>query len=99
MIQQKTGGNLAEVLSNLSKVIRDRFRMFPKIRAVSSEGRLSAVIIGAMPLVVFGIVNLISPTYFGDVLDDPWFYPAIGVGVVLMLLGQIVILKLVNFRF
>jgi tight adherence protein B len=98
-IQHGTGGNLAEVLSNLSKVIRDRFRMFAKIRAVSSEGRLSAVIIGAMPLVVFGIVNLISPTYFGDVLDDPWFYPAIGVGVVLMLLGQIVILKLVNFRF
>lgn len=98
-IQHGTGGNLAEVLANLSKVIRDRFRMFAKIRAVSSEGRLSAVVISAMPLVVFAIVNLLSPDYFSGVLDDPWFYPAIGIGVALMLVGQIIIWKMVNFRF
>jgi tight adherence protein B len=98
-IQHGTGGNLAEVLSNLAKVIRDRFRMFAKIRAVSAEGRLSAVIISAMPVVVFAVVNLISPNYFGEVLTDPWFLPMMAVGTALLLLGQIIIWKMVNFRF
>ena len=98
-IQHGTGGNLAEVLSNLSKVIRDRFRMFAKIRAVSAEGRLSAIVISAMPVVVFAVVNLISPSYFGEVLGDPWFMPMMAVGVALLLLGQVIIWKMVNFRF
>lgn len=98
-IQHGTGGNLAEVLSNLAIVIRDRFRMFAKIRAVSAEGRLSAIIVGGMPLVVFAIVNLINPKYFGEVVGDPWFVPMIGFGVVLLLIGQAIIWKMVNFRF
>ena len=98
-IQHGTGGNLAEVLSNLSKVIRDRFRMFAKIRAVSAEGRLSAVIIGAMPLVVFAVVNIISPKYFGEVAGDPWFWPLMSIGGMLLLVGQLIIWKIVNFRF
>jgi tight adherence protein B len=73
--------------------------MFAKIRAVSAEGRMSAIVISAMPLVVFAIVNLISPNYFGEVLTDPWFLPMMGVGTALLLLGQIIIWKMVNFRF
>ena len=98
-IQRGTGGNLAEVLANLSKVIRDRFRMFGKIHAVSSEGRLSAVIIGVMPLIVFAVVNLINPNYFGEVLHDPWFPMPIMIGAALLVIGEVIIWKLVNFRF
>jgi tight adherence protein B len=98
-IQHGTGGNLAEVLSNLAKVIRDRFRMFAKIRAVSAEGRLSGVIISIMPVAVVAVVTLINPKYFGSVLNDPMFWPPIIVGIALLLVGQVIIWRLVNFKF
>lgn len=98
-IQHGTGGNLAEVLSNLTKVIRDRFRMFSKIRAVSAEGRLSGVFIGLMPIVVFVALSLLNPDYFAEVYPDPLFMPLMGIAFVLLVLGQAVIWKMVNFRF
>lgn len=98
-IQHGTGGNLAEVLSNLTKVIRDRFRMFAKVRAVSAEGRLSAVVISAMPFVVVAVVSLLNPSYFGEVVNDPWFWPPIGCGLLLQFMGMLIIWKMVNFRF
>lgn len=98
-IQHGTGGNLAEVLSNLSSVIRDRFRMFAKIRAVSAEGRLSAIIVGLMPLVVFALINFLNPKYFGEVSGDPLFFTLIGSGFALLLIGEAIIWKMVNFRF
>jgi tight adherence protein B len=98
-IQHGTGGNLAEVLSNLTKVIRDRFRMFAKVRAVSAEGRLSAIVISAMPFVVVAIVSVLNPRYFGEVINDPWFWPPIGCGLLLQFMGMLIIWKMVNFRF
>ena len=56
-------------------------------------------VISAMPVVVFAVVNIISPSYFGEVLGDPWFMPMMAVGVALLLLGQVIIWKMVNFRF
>lgn len=98
-IQHGTGGNLAEVLSNLSAVIRDRFRMVAKVRSVSAEGRLSAVVIALLPVVVFAIVNFLSPSYFGDVIDDPYFWPPVIFGIILLIIGIFMIWKMVNFRF
>jgi tight adherence protein B len=98
-IQHGTGGNLAEVLSNLSMVIRDRFRMLAKVRSVSAEGRLSAVVISLLPAVVVAIVNVLSPSYFSDVINDPYFWPPIIVGITLLLIGVFIIWKMVNFRF
>jgi tight adherence protein B len=98
-IQHGTGGNLAEVLSNLSKVIRDRFRMFAKIRAVSAEGRLSGIFIGLMPLIVFGAVSFLNPGYFAEVYPDPLFLPLMAIAGGLLVLGQAIIWKMVNFKF
>lgn len=98
-IQYGTGGNLAEVLSNLSTVIRDRFRMFAKIRTASAEGRLSAFIISLMPVFVMGVVNILNPKYFGDVYHDSLFWPLMGLAAFLLLSGITVIWKMVNFRF
>ena len=98
-IQHGTGGNIAEVLSNLTKVIRDRFRMFAKVRAVSAEGRLSALLISLMPLAVVAVVSVLNPRYFGEVINDPWFWPPIGVGLLLQFVGVLIIWKMVNFRF
>ena len=64
-IQAKTGGNLTEILGNLSRVLRERQKLRLKIRALSAEGRVSAWIISFFPLVMFGILLLVSPSYYG----------------------------------
>ena len=97
-IQHDTGGNLAEVLHGLSTVIRARFRMFKKIRALSAEGRLSAKILSALPVVFGGLIFLSKPDFYLKVTDDPLFLPFMGVAIVLELLGIYIMYKLVNFR-
>jgi len=98
-IQHETGGNLAEVLANLSRVIRDRFRMFQKIKALSAEGRLSAWIISILPFFVAVIIHLINPGYFGKYLSDPTFHKLMIAGLFGIILGAITMFKMVNFRF
>ena len=97
-IQHQTGGNLAEVFSNLAAVIRDRHNMFRKVRAVSAEGRISAWVIGLMPFFVIAVVNLIAPEFFRDVSTDPLFIPLFVVAGVLLMFGEIIIYRMVNFR-
>jgi tight adherence protein B len=62
-VQQETGGNLAEILKNLSSVIRGRKRLFQKIRAMTSEGRATLFILGGLPVLVFAALNIVSPEY------------------------------------
>lgn len=97
-IQHETGGNLAEILAGLSTVIRDRFRMFKKIRALSAEGRISAVILSALPFMVGANLLISKPNYYLDVLDDPLFLPGIGIVAVLMSVGIYIMYRMVNFR-
>jgi tight adherence protein B len=92
------GGNLAEVLGKLSQIIRDRYQMFAKIRAVTAEGRSSAVLIGCLPMVFAGLMVILRPDFFAEVIDDPLFWPMVVGGVALMICGQIWIYKLVNFK-
>jgi tight adherence protein B len=98
-IQAGTGGNLAQVLEALAKVIRGRFAMMRKIKALSAEGRLTAVIVSAVPLIIFVALNLLSPTYYGDVADDPLYMPFLATGAVLTVLNAIVLRRLVRFHF
>lgn len=98
-IQHETGGNLAEVLSNLSRVIRDRFRMFQKIKALSAEGRLSAWVISILPFFVAAVVHVINPTYFGQYLGDATFLKMMAGGLFGIMLGAVTMFKMVNFRF
>jgi tight adherence protein B len=97
-IQYMVGGNLAEVLGKLSQIIRDRYQMFAKIRAVTAEGRSSAVLIGCLPMVFAGLMVILRPDFFAEVIDDPLFWPMVAGGVALMICGQIWIYKLVNFK-
>lgn len=97
-IQHYTGGNLAEVLSNLAKVIRDRLYMVKKVRAVSAEGRMSALVVGILPFGVTAFIMLVRPEFFRDVSADPLFVPMIAGGFVLLVLGQFWIWRIVNFR-
>lgn len=97
-IQHETGGNLAEVLRNLSTVIRDRFRMFKKIKALSSEGRLSAVVLSFLPFAVGALIFTGNPDFYLRVLDDPLFLPLMGAALGLMLAGIYIMYRMVNFR-
>lgn len=97
-IQHETGGNLAEVLHGLSTVIRARFRMFKKIRALSAEGRMSAKILAVMPFGFAALTFANKPAYYIRAADDPLFWPLVGVALALELIGVYIMYKLVNFR-
>lgn len=98
MIQMQVGGNLAEVLNGLSRVIRERATMRAKIRALSAEGRFSAGLLSVLPFILVGLINVIRPTYYSAVSADPFFWPILGVGFTLMVIGIIVMYRMVNFR-
>ncbi|HJR20550.1 MAG TPA: type II secretion system F family protein [Dongiaceae bacterium] len=98
MIQMQVGGNLAEVLNSLSRVIRERATMRAKIRALSAEGRFSAGLLSVLPFLLIGIINLLRPTYYSAVVDDPFFWPILGTGFALMVIGIFVMYRMVNFR-
>jgi tight adherence protein B len=70
ILQRETGGNLSEILNNLSEVIRKRYMMKMKIRAMTSEARASSIIIGVLPFIVSLAVMVISPGYLNPLIDD-----------------------------
>jgi len=98
-IQHQTGGNLAEILSRLSRMLRSRSKLRLKIRALSSEGRLSAVVLSLTPFILFALITLISPDYFFGIKDHPIAVPALIVGGLLLVIGNVILYRMVNFRF
>lgn len=97
-VQSETGGNLAEILESLSKVIRERHSMMLKVRALSSEGRMSAVMLTILPLFTFALLFLVNATFFLDVANDPLFVPGFAFLIVLYLIGFFMIRKLVDLK-
>ena len=97
-IQQKTGGNLAEALGNLSAVLRARKMMREKIKAMSSEAIASAGIIGSMPPGVGGIVTMVRPAYIGIMFTDPRGQLMLLGGLIWMVLGILFMRKMINFK-
>jgi tight adherence protein B len=97
-IQRETGGNLAETLSNLADVLRKRAQMKLKIRAMSSESKASAYIVGALPFIVFGMVWWINPKYLGGFFtDERLIVTGLG-GLVWMSIGAFIMAKMVSFE-
>jgi len=97
-IQRETGGNLAETLSNLADVLRKRAQMKLKIRAMSSESKASAMIVGALPFIVFAMVMFINPKYMGGFFSDPRLIVAGLGGMLWMSIGVFIMAKMVNFE-
>jgi tight adherence protein B len=97
-IQRETGGNLAETLSNLADVLRKRAQMKLKIRAMSSESKASAYIIGALPFTVFGLVWMINPRYMGGFFTDERLMVAGIGGMIWMGIGALIMAKMINFE-
>jgi tight adherence protein B len=97
-IQRETGGNLAETLSNLADVLRKRAQMKLKIRAMSSESKASAYIVGALPFVVFILVFMMNPSYMGKFFVDERLMVAGLGGIIWMSIGGFIMAKMVNFE-
>ena len=97
-IQRETGGNLAETLSNLADVLRKRAQMKLKIRAMSSESKASAYIVGSLPFVVFGLVWMVNPGYMAHFFTDQRLIVAGLGGMVWMGIGVFIMAKMVNFE-
>lgn len=98
-IQAQTGGNLAEILSRLSQLMRNRAAMRLKIRALSAEGRASAITLSAFPFVLFFTINLLSPSYYGAIRSNPIVEPAIYFGLLLLFVGNVIMYRMVHFRY
>jgi tight adherence protein B len=97
-IQRETGGNLAETLSNLANVLRQRSQMKLKIKAMSSESKASAYIIGALPFIVFGMIWMINGSYMQNFFVDPRLIIAGCGGLVWMAIGAFIMAKMINFE-
>ncbi len=97
-VQSETGGNLAEILDNLSKVIRERQSMMLKVRALSSEGRMTAVMLTALPILAFAGLFLLNPGFYLDVSDDPAFIPGFVALITLYLIGFYAIRRMVDLK-
>jgi tight adherence protein B len=98
-IQSKTGGNLAEALGNLSKVLRDRKKMKAKIKSVSQEAKSSAMIIGALPFCIIGLLSIFSPDYLTPLWTTRVGNMLVAGSAIWMALGTLVMRKMINFDY
>lgn len=97
-IQQQAGGNLAEILDGLAKVIRARFRLFRRVKAITAEAKWSGKFLSAFPLIALIGINLLDPNYYDEAMEHPWFIPACLVVGVFLTINLIVMRALVNIR-
>jgi tight adherence protein B len=97
-IQGSTGGNLGEILENLAGVIRDRFKMRRKIRALAAEGRASALILSSLPIGIFLIIQFVAPDFYKSVWNQELTKIGLGAAAGWMLIGNLIMYRMVNFR-
>ena len=98
-VQAQSGGSLSDVVSRLSQIIRERFKLRQKIAALTSEGRISGLVLTGLPVGIGLAVSLTSPSYYGDTYSDPIFYQAMVLAGVLLVLGHLSIQKLLKFKY
>jgi tight adherence protein B len=97
-IQSSTGGNLGEILENLSGVIRQRFKMRRKIRALASEGRASAMILSSLPIVMFLVIQVVTPDFYASVWHENLTKICLAAAGGWMGIGNLIMFRMVNFR-
>jgi len=97
-IQTSTGGNLGEILENLSAVIRQRFKMRRKIRALASEGRASAMILSSLPILMFLVIQVITPDFYASVWNEDLTKICLAAAAGWMGVGNFIMFRMVNFK-
>lgn len=98
IIQRETGGNLSEILENLGRLIRERFKFQGSVRILSAEGRMSANVLIAMPFIFVGIISVLNPDYISVLFTDPMGHVLIMIALAMMAIGALVIKKLVAIK-
>jgi tight adherence protein B len=98
ILQRQTGGDLAEILDKIGSLIRDRFRIWGQVQALTGEGRLSGVVLLALPLVLFLAVYQLNPSYITVLFTDPMGTKMLAIAVFMQIIGALVIRKIVNIR-
>jgi len=97
-IQTSTGGNLGEILENLSRVIRERFKMRRKIRSLAAEGRASAMILSSLPIAMFAVIQFMVPSFYASVWDESLTKLALAAAGGWMGIGNLIMFRMVNFK-
>ena len=97
-IQGTTGGNLGEILQNLSAVIRERFKMRRKIRALAAEARASALILSSLPIAIFAVIQFVTPEFYASVWDEDITKKTLAIAGCWMGVGNFIMYRLVNFK-
>lgn len=98
LIQRESGGNLTEILANLSKLIRDRLKLLAKVKVLSSEGRMSAWILGLMPFFLAGLMNLVNPAFMSPLWTDPIGIAIVQYMLTLMAIGVLIMRRIIRIR-
>jgi tight adherence protein B len=98
LIQRESGGNLTEVLGNLSRLIRERLKLMARVKILSSEGRLSAWILGVMPFALAGVMFMTNPEFMSPLWTDPIGISIIKYMLILMAIGALILIKIVKIR-
>lgn len=98
-IQSDTGGNLAEILANLASVMRSRQTLAKRIKALSSEGRMSGMILSGLPIFLIGVIGMSQPTFYTAKFDDPIFWPTVAGILSLYVVGLIMMNRITNFKY
>ena len=98
MLQRETGGNLAEILDNLSYVIRERFKILRQVRVHTAQGRLTMVLLMALPPTIVTIMQIINPGFIHPLFADPLGHTLIVAGITLQTIGYFVIRKIIRIQ-
>jgi len=97
-IQQQSGGNLSEILDGLAKVIRARFKLFRRVRAITAEAKWSGMFLSAFPIGALVMILMLKPTYFDEVKETAAFIPAALVVGVFLVMNVIFMKIMVNIK-
>lgn len=98
LVQKETGGNLAEILDNLARVIRDRFRIYREVRTKTAQGRLTAMILIALPPIMMAVLGVINPSYLRVLFEDPKGPTVLAIAGTLQLIGSAIIWKIIHIE-
>jgi len=98
MLQRETGGNLAEILDNLSYVIRERFKILRQVRVHTAQGRLTMVLLMALPPTIVVVMQLLNPGFIQPLFSDPWGHVLIVAGISMQTIGYFVIRKIIRIQ-
>jgi tight adherence protein B len=98
MLQRETGGNLAEILDNLSYVIRERFKIMRQVRVHTAQGRMTMMLLMGLPPIIVVTMHVMNPTFVQPLFDDPIGHMLIVVGITLQTVGYFVIRRIIQIQ-